>query len=84
MATQDQIDNFYQFATQQISNGGAELTMAELFDLWHVQNPTAEELAESVAAVKAALADMENGDTGRPFDEFTREMRIRHNIPSDE
>ena len=83
MATQEQIDSFYDFATQQVSNGGAEMTMAELFDLWQVQNPTAEELAESAAAVKAALTDMENGDTGRPFDDFVRELRSRHSIPSE-
>ena len=34
----------------------------ELFDMWRAANPPADELARSVAAVKAALVDMEAGD----------------------
>lgn len=70
MATKEQIDSFQQFASEQLENGGAELSMPELFDLWLEQNPGADELADSVASVSAAIIDMENGDAGRPFGEF--------------
>lgn len=81
MATKEQIDSFQQFASEQLENGGAELSMPELFDLWLVQNPGADELADSVASVRAAIIDMENGDAGRPFGEFADEVRKQYGIP---
>ena len=38
---------------------------------------------EDVAAVKEAIADMEAGDRGKPFDEFVEQFRRKHNIPQD-
>ncbi len=38
---------------------------------------------EDVTAVKQAIADMEAGDRGKPFDEFVEEFRRKHNIPQD-
>jgi Arc/MetJ-type ribon-helix-helix transcriptional regulator len=38
---------------------------------------------EDVAAVRQAIADMEAGDRGKPFDEFVEEFRKKHNIPQD-
>jgi putative addiction module CopG family antidote len=38
---------------------------------------------EDVAAVKEAIADMEAGDRGKPFDEFVDEFRRAHQIPLD-
>ena len=84
MATQQQIDSFHDFATQHVSNGGAGLSMEQLFDLWQEQQPSAEELTESVAAVKAALRDMENGDTGRPAEDVIAELRNEAGITTTE
>lgn len=84
MATQNQIDSFHDFATQQVSNGGAGLSIEQLFDLWHEQQPSAEELTESVAAVKAALKDMEDGDTGRPVEDVIAELRNEAGITTAE
>ncbi len=84
MATQQQIDSFHDFATQHVSNGGAGLSMEQLFDLWQEQQPTAEELTESVAAVQAALKDMENGDTGRPVEDVIAELRNEAGIGTTE
>jgi len=64
MATQDQIESFHQFAITQLSNGGANLTMDELYSLWRIRNPTTRELRQSVAAVQAAIEDLEAGDSG--------------------
>ena len=66
MPTKQQIDSFYEFASSQIANGGAELSMDELYCLWRAKHPTPTKLAESVAAISAAYAEMEGGDTGRP------------------
>jgi len=38
---------------------------------------------EDVAAVELAIADMEAGDRGKPFDEFVEEFRRKHKIPQD-
>lgn len=38
---------------------------------------------EDVAAIRAAIADMESGDRGKPFDEFVEEFRKKHGIAQD-
>ena len=76
MTTQDQIDSFYRFAIAQLANGGSEKSVDELYDEWRYQNLTREELAENVAAVQAAIDDMNNGDVGRDAAEVERELRV--------
>lgn len=66
MPTKQQLDSFYEFASSHIDNGGAELSMDEIYGLWRAKHPTPSELTESVAAVRAAFAEMAAGDTGRP------------------
>ena len=38
---------------------------------------------EDVTAIRDAIADMEAGDRGKPFDEFAEEFRRKHKIPQD-
>ncbi len=78
--SQEELDSFHRFVSQQIGNGGAELTLEELLDLWRAANPTPEDLRDDVLAVKAAIRDLESGETGRPFEEFAEEFRRRNNI----
>lgn len=80
MATKAQIDSFYTFASHQITNGGATLSIDDLYELWRVENPLPEELTESVTAVNAALADMEAGDSGIPVDEHLARMRAKYQL----
>jgi hypothetical protein len=40
-----------------------------------------DELQSDVLAVAASLRDMETGETGRPFDEFSDEFCRRNGIP---
>jgi len=51
--------------------------MDEIYSLWRASNPTDAELAESVAAVKAAYADILAGDEGELVDDVIRESRER-------
>ena len=81
--TQDDINGFAQFATEKLGSGGAELSLEELLDLWRVENPCPEQLHEDTLAVNAAIRDMENGDRGEPAEDVIRELRHRHNIPTD-
>ncbi len=55
--TQHDVRDFAQFAERQLS-GGLELTIEELFDMWRTAHPRADDLVESVAAVKAALVEL--------------------------
>lgn len=66
MRTQEQINSFHEFASTRIANSQTELSVDQLYCLWRVTNPTPDELAASVAAVKAAYAEMEAGDAGQP------------------
>jgi hypothetical protein len=61
--TQDQLDSFHVFASEKVNNGGLELTWPELFDLWRIENPTADQQAEIYAALDESLADIEAGRT---------------------
>ena len=53
----------------------AELQLPELFDLWLLQNPKADDHAENVAAVNASINDYLNGERGTPAGEHSRELR---------
>ena len=66
MTTRQQIDSFHQFALEQIDNGGAELSIDELYQIWRTANPTESDLTDNVEAVTAAYADFESGDSGEP------------------
>ena len=84
MASQEQIDSFYRFATEQLSNGGSEKSIDELYDQWRYENLGPEELSENIAAIQAAIDDMNRGDTGRDADEVEREVRQELNLPEAE
>ena len=84
MATQEQIDSFYRFATEQLANDGSEKSIDELYDQWRYENLRPEDLAENVAAVQAAIDDMNSGDTGRDAGEVERELREELNLPAAE
>lgn len=83
MATKQEIESFHHFALQEVESGGAAPSMDELFHQWSSSRPTDRELAESVAAVKAAYADYLAGDTGRPVHEMMREACERHGLVVD-
>jgi hypothetical protein len=84
MATQEQIDSFHQFATEQIQNGGREKSVDELYDQWRLENLSSEELDENVAAIQGAIDDMKNGDRGRDVDEVIAEVRSKYELPASE
>lgn len=82
MATQEQIDSFHRFATEQLRNGGRERTVDELYDQWRFENQSPEEFEENVAAIQGAIDDMNAGDTGRDADEVIAEVRSQYNLPA--
>jgi hypothetical protein len=84
MTIKEQIDSFYRFATDSLANLGAAKSVDELFDQWRFENRSPEEVAEDVAAIQAAIDDMQNGDTGRDASEIERELRNELRIPANE
>lgn len=84
--THDQLDsfleNFRRFATEKINNGGAELTVNELLQLWAFENPTAEERAEVAEIIRQGDEDIAAG-RGRPVDKVNEELRQKYNLSAE-
>jgi len=76
MATiQEQLDSFNRFVAERTTTEVDEYTIDQLYDLWRINNPTDAEHAENVAAVKASLEDLANGERGRPASEVSDDIR---------
>jgi hypothetical protein len=78
-STLDDLAAFQQFAQQKVHAGEAE-SLDELFDLWRLEHPTAEEQAEIHEAIRQGLADIDAGRY-RPADEVMQELRAKYNLP---
>ena len=63
---------FRDFASEQLSNGGTELTLDQCLGLWENESETDEETKDSIEAVREALDDMRAGDTGVPARGYSR------------
>lgn len=74
-STQEQVEKFYRFATEQLANGGSGKSIDELYDQWRFESVSAEELAENVTAIQASIRDMNLGDSGRDATGIIQEMR---------
>lgn len=71
------------FARQRLGNGGTELSLDELFDLWRAENASDELYAENVAAVNAAVQDFRCGDRGTPAGEHSDQLRREFGVASE-
>lgn len=76
MPTTELIESFSEFAKAKVDQAGNDLSIDDLYDEWRTQHPPADDLL----AIKASLRDMENGDTGRAFDDFAAEFRHGNGI----
>lgn len=75
-----EFQNFCLFAEQRLRNDQAGESLDELYIEWRSCNPSPEELETNVLAIRAALRDMDAGETGRPIDEFAAEFQRRNGI----
>ncbi|MCE9547917.1 MAG: hypothetical protein K8T25_20795 [Planctomycetia bacterium] len=71
------LKEFHHFLGEKLSHGGGNLSPEEALDEWRVLNPAPEELAESVTAIRRALAEMRAGDRGRAAESVVAEIRQR-------
>jgi hypothetical protein len=77
--------SFHQFVGEHLNTGHPSLSPEEVLEAWRLQNrsPDDEEYKADVQAIREALADMEAGDTGIPWEEYDRDFRKRHNLDCD-
>lgn len=75
-ATLAQVDDFREFARRQLTNGGAELTIDELFDRWRQEWET----AETIRQVRMGIEQIERGE-GLTLDEVDRQIRHSLGLP---
>lgn len=74
-STQEQVESFYRFATEQLGNGGTEKSIDELYDQWRLESLNSDELDEDVAAVRASIQDMNGGAVRRNAHSVIGEIR---------
>ncbi|MCE9552563.1 MAG: hypothetical protein K8T91_04185 [Planctomycetes bacterium] len=71
------LQEFHSFLGETLASGRGDLSPEEALDEWRILHPAPAELAESVAAVRRALRDMQSGDRGRPADAVLSDIRQR-------
>ena len=81
MATLEQVESFYQFATERLKKAGSANTIDELYDDWRSENQTPDEIAEDIAAIQASIDDMNRGERGRDSQEVIDDIRAELNRP---
>jgi L-alanine-DL-glutamate epimerase-like enolase superfamily enzyme len=80
-STLDELRQFHAFVGAQVNAQREGLTPEDVIDLWRDRHPSLDDSSGMVAAVNAALADLDAGHQGVPLDEFDREFRQRHGLP---
>lgn len=73
--TASEIAAFHDFALEQLRIESPN-SLESLVDAWRILHPAPLENAENIAAIRAALRDMEDGDIGRPANHVVRELRL--------
>jgi len=72
------IDHFTNFAKARLQDGNTDLSLSQLVDEYMTAYPPLEDLP----AIQAALRDMEQGDTGQSFAQFSDEFQKRNGLSS--
>ena len=81
---EDDLRDFSAFVRGRISRGDVDdLGLAELFDLWMLQNPSDGEHAINIAAVNASINDFMSGERGAPAGEHSRELRQKYGLKNE-
>jgi hypothetical protein len=78
--TNSELARFNQFVSEKIGGGNTDLSPEEALDLWRTENPSDEELAETVRALAEALREMHAGDAGLSLEDFDRNFRERNGL----
>ena len=81
---EDDLRVFTAFVQDWISKGDAnDLSLAELFELWMLQNPIDSTYANDVAAINASINDFISGKRGTLAGEHSRELRQKYGLTNE-
>jgi hypothetical protein len=72
---------FQRFLGAKLENGGAELLPEEALDEWRQLHPEPWDDEDDVAAIQAAIDDVDAGEKGVLLEVFMREMSEKFNLP---
>lgn len=78
----NELRDFHRFVGEKFHNGGGSLSPEEVLDEWRTHHPDTTTVEDDVAAIQEAIDDMDNGDVGIPIEDFDRDFRARHNLPT--
>ena len=73
--TEQELASFTSYARQLIDAGQRDLSIDELFDQWRAENPSDEQYADNVAAVRSSIQDFKNGERGTIAGEHSAQLR---------
>ncbi|MGY8768784.1 MAG: hypothetical protein ACKVH8_10215 [Pirellulales bacterium] len=79
--SQNQLDQFHQFATELISEREVGFSLPELFDLWRIKNPATEEQVDVKKIIRQGEADVQS-ENYRSLDAFMNDFRDKYQVPS--
>jgi hypothetical protein len=72
---------FRAYIDEQLTNGGAEMTLDEALIHWEAEHQTDSEKEDTLRAIEQGFSDITAGKT-RPFEDFDREFRAKHGLPA--
>ncbi|MBI2808922.1 MAG: hypothetical protein HYX68_28400 [Planctomycetes bacterium] len=73
---------FHVFIGEKLSNGSAHLSPEEALDAWRDLYPDPFDDEDDLAAIEAALDDVDRGIKGISFKESDRQIREEFNLPA--
>jgi len=76
-----ELEKFHAFVGEKLANGGKNLLPEEVLDDWRELHPEPDDTEDDVAAIQAALDDIENGEVGMSLEEFDRRIRKKFKFP---
>ncbi len=72
---------FKAYIDEQLTNGGAEMTLDEALIHWEAEHQTEAEKEDTLRAIEQGFSDIAAGRT-LPFEDFDREFRTKHGLPA--
>ncbi len=76
LATRELVDSFHQYAVEQLRNGGAALTVDELYEHWRAQMQREQTFRE----IHVGIDQIERGE-GLTIDEAEKQIRQQLGLP---
>ncbi|WP_339747240.1 hypothetical protein [uncultured Rubinisphaera sp.] len=82
MTTQEELEYFYYYASQKLSSGDREFSLRELFNQWQARSSDSAIHQTDLAAIRASLEDLNQGESGQDADVVINKLRQQFNTTS--